>query len=96
MNKKTEDDDDEDYEDDPDFKQTKGKAKNDVLAESGAGGTGMDGEEDDYIDEEQMLDVAEKCFMKIAEAIIQQGISVRKAFKDFIIKEMIENDEGEQ
>jgi hypothetical protein len=27
-------------------------------------------DEEDYIDEEQMLDVAEKCFMKIAEAII--------------------------
>jgi hypothetical protein len=30
----------------------------------------MDEDEDDYIDEDQMLDVAEKCFMKIAEAII--------------------------
>jgi hypothetical protein len=36
-----------------------------------------DGEGDDYIDEEQMLDVAEKCFIRIAESIIKMGISVR-------------------
>jgi len=37
-----------------------------------------DGEDgDDYIDEEQMLDVAEKCFIRIAESIIKMGISVR-------------------
>ena len=32
------------------------------------------------IDEEEMLDIAEKCFMRIAEAIIQKGVSVREAF----------------
>ena len=33
-----------------------------------------------YIDEEEMLDVAEKCFMRMAEAIIARGLTVRDAF----------------
>jgi hypothetical protein len=38
----------------------------------------MDDEDgDDYVDEEVMLDVAEKCFVRIAEAIIKRGTSVR-------------------
>jgi hypothetical protein len=37
-----------------------------------------------------MLDIAEGCFVKIADAIIQKGISVRKAFSKFIIKEDLE------
>ena len=45
----------------------------------------MDGEEDDYINEEEMLDVAEKCFVKIAEAILERNCSVRQAFSKFII-----------
>jgi hypothetical protein len=37
----------------------------------GAGsGQQMDEDDEEYIDEEQMLDVAEKCFVRIAEAII--------------------------
>lgn len=34
-----------------------------------------------------MLDVAERCFVRIAEAIIKNGKSVRKSFQNFIIKE---------
>lgn len=30
-------------------------------------------DEDEYIDEEVMLDVAEKCFVRIADAIIKKG-----------------------
>lgn len=37
-----------------------------------------------------MLDVAERCFVRIAEAIIGKGISVRQAFGGFIIKEDLE------
>lgn len=37
----------------------------------------MEGEEEDYINEEEMLDIAEKCFVKIAESILEKGISVR-------------------
>lgn len=44
-------------------------------------------EEEGGIDEEEMLDIAEKCFMKIAEAIQDRGLSVREAFKNYIIKE---------
>lgn len=33
------------------------------------------------IDEEEMLDIAEKCFMRIAENIINKKMSVREAFK---------------
>jgi len=28
-----------------------------------------------------MLDIAEKCFMRVAEAIIGKGLTVREAFK---------------
>ena len=38
-----------------------------------------------------MLDVAEKCFVRIAEAIIKKGVSVRQAFLSFIIKEEMED-----
>lgn len=38
-----------------------------------------------------MLDIAENCFVRIAEAIIKQGVSVRKAFQPFIIKEEFED-----
>lgn len=38
-----------------------------------------------------MLDVAEKCFVRIAQAIINRGQSVRQAFNQYIIKEEIEN-----
>jgi len=49
-------------------------------------------DEDDYIDEEQMLDIAEQCFVRIAEAIIKNRLTVRKAFKDFVIREELEED----
>lgn len=39
---------------------------------------------DEYIDEDKMLDIAEKCFMRIAEAILGHGINVRDAFKKHI------------
>lgn len=39
-----------------------------------------------------MLDVAEKCFVKIAEAIIKKESTVRKAFGTFIIKEDLEGE----
>ncbi len=41
------------------------------------------------IDEDEMLDVAEKCFMRIAEAIIARGVnsSVREVFSKYITKE---------
>lgn len=42
---------------------------------------------EDYIDEEQMLDIAEKCFMRIAEAIIAKGLSVREAFRKHIVSD---------
>ena len=41
---------------------------------------GAEVEDDDYIDEEEMLDIAERCFVRIAEAILDAGISVRQAF----------------
>lgn len=54
----------------------------------------MDEEDGEYVDEEVMLDVAEKCFVRIAEAIIKRGQSVRQAFTNFIIKEEIETEDG--
>jgi hypothetical protein len=32
-----------------------------------------------------MLDVAEKCFVKIAEGIVNKGTTVKNAFGDYII-----------
>jgi hypothetical protein len=42
-----------------------------------------------------MLDVAEKCFMRIAEAIIAKGTSVREIFRKYITKEVATTDGGE-
>jgi hypothetical protein len=42
----------------------------------------------EYIDEEEMLDIAEKCFLRIAEAIVAKGFTVREAFKKHIKKEI--------
>jgi hypothetical protein len=39
---------------------------------------------EEYIDEDKMLDIAEKCFMRIADAILGHGINVREAFKKHI------------
>ena len=44
--------------------------------------------EEAYIDEDEMLDIAEKCFMRIADAIIAKNITVREAFKKHISKEV--------
>lgn len=38
-----------------------------------------------------MLDVAERCFVRIAEAIIKSGQSVRESFNNFVIKEKLED-----
>lgn len=48
--------------------------------------------DNDYIDEEEMLDIAERCFMRIAEAILEAGVSVRQAFSPFIIREEFEGE----
>jgi hypothetical protein len=58
-------------------------------------GEGQNEEDDEYIDEEEMLDVAEKCFYRIAQELINKGVSVREAFANFIIKEEIEDMELE-
>jgi len=38
------------------------------------------------------LDIAEKCFVKVAEAILESGISVRQAFSKFIIQQDLEGE----
>jgi hypothetical protein len=58
---------------------------------TGKKGDGVDNE-DDYIDEEEMLDIAERCFVKIADAILEAGVSVRQAFQPFIIRDEIEGE----
>ncbi|CDW71575.1 UNKNOWN [Stylonychia lemnae] len=85
LNKKSDDDGDEDdeyNEDDPDFAKNNGDMEDEQEGE-------------DEIDEEEMLDVAEKCFIRIAESIIKMGVSVRQAFSNFIIREEIEADDGQ-
>lgn len=39
-----------------------------------------------------MLDIAERCFMRIAEAILEAGVTVRQAFSPFIIREEFEGE----
>ena len=39
-----------------------------------------------------MLDVAERCFVRIANAILESGLSVRQAFQPFIIREEFEGE----
>jgi hypothetical protein len=39
-----------------------------------------------------MLDIAERCFVRIADSILNAGISVRQAFQPFIIREEFEGD----
>jgi hypothetical protein len=68
-----------------------------------------EGEDDDYdqdfenyggeqkeemdIDEEEMLDIAEKCFARMAEEIRGRGLSVEQAFEKYV---QVEEVEGEQ
>lgn len=52
-------------------------------------------EADAYIEEDEMLDIAEKCFMRIADAIIAKEITVRDAFKKHITKEVAQTAVGE-
>jgi hypothetical protein len=54
------------------------------------------GDEEEVIDEEAMLDIAEKCFMRVADAIIAKGITVREAFRKQIIKELAASEDGGQ
>lgn len=46
--------------------------------------------EGDEIDDEQMIDIAESCLIKIAEALITHNISIRVLFQDEILTEEIE------
>ena len=61
--------------------------------EGGAASPKKEGEA--YIEEDEMLDIAEKCFMRIADAIIAKEISVRDAFKKHITKEVAQTEQGE-
>ena len=38
-----------------------------------------------------MLDVAEKCFVRIAQELIKRGQSVKSAFKNYVIEEQVED-----
>jgi hypothetical protein len=63
--------------------------------EDGAAVASPKKEADAYIEEDEMLDIAEKCFMRIADAIIAKEISVRDAFKKHITKEVAQTAQGE-
>ena len=49
---------------------------------------GQEGEEgegdDDYIDEEEMLDVAERCFQLISQEVLKSKVTITEAFGPFI------------
>ncbi len=38
-----------------------------------------------------MLDIAERCFVRIAEAIISKNLTVKKAFDQYIIREEVDD-----
>lgn len=38
-----------------------------------------------------MLDIAERCFVRIAEAIISKHLTVKKAFASYIIREEVDD-----
>ena len=47
-----------------------------------------DGKKDGkYMDEEEMLDVAEHCFIKMAESLIDRGRTARSIFTKYSIPE---------
>ncbi|CDW75040.1 UNKNOWN [Stylonychia lemnae] len=88
-------DEDQEQDDEDDNRQEKGQVKvqdqqqqNDEDQEEDNYDEAQDNEE---INEEQMLDVAERCFVRIAEAIIKAGLSVRDSFANFLIVERIED-----
>ena len=41
------------------------------------------------VDEEQMLDIAENCFIKIGDHLLSKNVSVKEAFNEFIQTEEI-------
>ena len=45
----------------------------------------MGGEFGEEFGEEEMLDIAEKCFYKIAKELLEHNLSVRQAFQPFIV-----------
>ena len=50
----------------------------------------------DEIDEEEGLTIAENCFAKIAEKMIEKGTTVKDHYKDFIQKEVLEMEDGQE
>jgi len=59
-----------------------------VKKEAGSGREGEEKEKDGkYMDEEEMLDVAEHCFIKMAESLIDRGRTARAIFTKYSIPE---------
>lgn len=50
----------------------------------------------DEIDEEEGLTIAENCFAKIAEKMIQKGTTVKQHYQDQIQWEMLEMEDGKE
>ena len=50
----------------------------------------------DEIDEEEGLTIAENCFAKIAEKMIEKQTTVKQHYSDFIQKEVLEMDDGQE
>lgn len=50
----------------------------------------------DEIDEEEGLTIAENCFAKIAEKMLQKGTSVWEHYKDQIQQEVLEMEDGQE
>jgi hypothetical protein len=49
-------------------------------------------DDDEYIDDDEMLDVAEHCFKLISHEILKHGVTIREAFSNFIIEQEVEGE----
>jgi hypothetical protein len=52
----------------------------------------LEDEEDGEVDEDEMIDVAEKIFVRIADEIIKQQLTVRQVLQEHIFPAEIDGD----
>lgn len=45
------------------------------------------------LDEEKMLDIAESCFVRLAESLLEKNLSIRQAFSTYIVREQLDEDD---
>ncbi len=92
LDKNEEEEEDEYAEDDAAFQKKQSSKTNQSKHSQKSQNLKEDPADEPVIDEEQMLDIAEKCFMRIADALLSHQpnpISVRSAFKHSLISDPV-------